>query len=99
MKKYFVKVIVCAIFVAFVSTVNAHDANIGRTNMGIDLAGEWRVKLPEGAKDGLITLPGTTDMAGYGYPLHIDSLTRDQQFRRLTRKNSFIGKATYCRIL
>lgn len=63
----------------------------------IDLAGEWCAKLPAENNDGSITLPGTTDMAGYGIPLDKDSVSRDEQFRRLTRKNSFIGNAVYSR--
>lgn len=63
----------------------------------MDLSGQWEVKLPGGANDGSILLPGTTDLAGYGFPLDKESLSRDEQFRRLARKNSFVGNAVYSR--
>lgn len=63
----------------------------------IDLSGEWMVDLPDGLPDGPIVLPGTTDMAGYGIPTDTASMTRDEQFRRLTRRFSYIGPATYSR--
>ncbi len=63
----------------------------------IDLSGQWNVELPGGAKDGIINLPGTTDMAGYGYETDTLALSRDEQFRRLTRRYSYIGGAVYSR--
>lgn len=65
----------------------------------LNLSGEWEVVLPGEAKDGIIRLPGTTDLAGYGVPTDTASLTRDEQFRRLTRRNSFVGKAVYTRVI
>lgn len=63
----------------------------------IDLSGQWNVELPGDAKDGIINLPGTTDMAGYGYETDTLALSRDEQFRRLTRRYSYIGGAVYSR--
>lgn len=63
----------------------------------IDLSGQWNVELPGDAKDGIINLPGTTDMAGYGYETDTLALSRDEQFRRLTRRYSYIGAAVYSR--
>lgn len=64
----------------------------------VDLSGLWTVKLEgENVMDGPIYLPGTTDMAGYGVPVDTTSLTRDDKFRRLTRRYSYTGPATYTR--
>lgn len=63
----------------------------------IDLSGQWTVELPGDAKDGVISLPGTLDMAGYGTEVDTLALSRDEQFRRLTRRYSYIGPAVYSR--
>lgn len=63
----------------------------------MNLAGEWVVDLPDDLPDGPIILPGTTDIAGYGTSVDTASMTRDEQFRRLTRRFSYIGPATYSR--
>lgn len=67
------------------------------TGQRIDLSGQWKVDLGGKGTDGPIELPSTLDMAGYGNPVDTVSLTRDEQFRRLTRRYSYIGPATYSR--
>ncbi len=65
----------------------------------IDLSGTWDVELPVEAADGEINLPGTLDMAGYGFEVDTLSLSRDEQFRRLTRRYSYIGPAVYTKMV
>ncbi len=63
----------------------------------IDLSGEWDVIIHGEGKDGKIMLPGTLNMAGYGVEVDTLALSKDEQFRRLTRRHSYIGPATYSR--
>jgi len=72
----------------------------------IDVAGKWNFSLDStdvGVKqnwsvkdlNGSITLPGTTDDAGYGIPNTLKPKLEKPQILRLTRKNSYIGAAWY----
>lgn len=63
----------------------------------IDLAGEWSVAPGDGIEGGAIRLPSTLDMAGYGEVTDTAALSTDERFRRLTRRRSYIGPATYTR--
>lgn len=61
----------------------------------IDLAGKWKVKFENDTKEYNITLPGTTDDAGLGSPDTLTPNLKKPQLLHLTRKNRFVGKATY----
>lgn len=63
----------------------------------IDLSGDWKVELDNDTTTHLITLPGTTDLAGLGVPNVLEPELKKPQLLRLTRKNRFIGRATYSR--
>lgn len=63
----------------------------------IDLRGLWNVNLEGIGQNSTIQLPGTTDMAHLGTPVDTLSLSDDEKFRRLTRRYSYIGPATYSR--
>ena len=63
----------------------------------IDLAGEWRVRLENNSEEHAITLPGTTDDAGIGIPDTLSPMLKKPQLLHLTRKNRFVGKASYTR--
>lgn len=63
----------------------------------IDLAGEWRVRLENNSEDHAITLPGTTDDAGIGIPDTLSPMLKKPQLLHLTRKNRFVGNASYTR--
>lgn len=74
----------------------------------ISLAGEWQVAL-DSADVGVaekwfdrsftdkISLPGTTDEAGYGIPNALPPSIGKPQILHLTRKNSYVGPAWYSR--
>ena len=62
-----------------------------------DLSGLWNVTLEEIGQHSAISLPGTTDMAQLGNPVDTMSMSDDEKFRRLTRRFSYIGPATYSR--
>lgn len=61
------------------------------------LGGSWKVSLDSLASFCDITLPSTTDMAGIGTPTTLSPALEKPQLLRLTRRNSFIGKAFYSR--
>lgn len=72
----------------------------------ISLAGEWEFALdstnvgikeqwPEHSFDSRITLPGTTDEAGFGVPCTMSPSVEKPQVLHLTRKNSYLGPAWY----
>lgn len=74
----------------------------------ISLAGEWQVALDstdvgvaekwfDQSFDDKITLPGTTDEAGYGIPNALAPSIQKPQILHLTRKNSYIGPVWYAR--
>lgn len=74
----------------------------------IDLSGKWTVVLDSSLNTftnktevvnfkGFIELPGTTDDAKIGLPNTLKPALEKPQVLRLTRKNSFIGKAVYTR--
>lgn len=74
----------------------------------LDLSGKWTVHLDSSYNDltkktesvnykGFINLPGTTDDAKIGLPNTLLPALEKPQVLRLTRKNSFIGKAVYTR--
>lgn len=74
----------------------------------LPLAGKWDFSLDStdvGASEGwatrdfsqTISLPGTTDDAGYGIPNKLAPALTKPQVLHLTRKNSYIGPAWYCR--
>ena len=62
-----------------------------------DLRGLWNVTLEDTGQHSTISLPGTTDMAHIGIPVDTLSMSDDEKFRRLTRRFSYIGPATYTR--
>lgn len=64
----------------------------------LDLSGIWNVELGDGINRP-VSLPGTTDAASLGTPVDTLSLSRDEKFRRLTRRCSFIGPARYTRVV
>ncbi|MDE5607523.1 MAG: hypothetical protein K2I64_01165 [Muribaculaceae bacterium] len=68
-----------------------------RNLTALDLAGVWKVVMPDGAADGPITLPSSLDMAGYGFEVDTLSLSKDEMFRRLTRRYNYVGPAVYSR--
>ncbi|MDE7420248.1 MAG: glycoside hydrolase family 2 [Muribaculaceae bacterium] len=74
-------------------------ANMAFASAGsqIDLAGEWKVKLENESKEHVITLPGTTDDAGIGTPDTLTPMLKKPQLLHLTRKNRFVGSASYTR--
>ena len=59
----------------------------------IDLSGEWKVSMVNHP----ITLPNTLDGAGIGEPNTLTPALTKPQLLRLTRKHSYIGKASYQR--
>lgn len=60
-----------------------------------DLAGNWKVKLDNDTNEYVISLPGTTDEAALGIPDTLSPLLKKPQLLHLTRKNRFVGKASY----
>ena len=64
-----------------------------------DLRGLWNVTLEDTGQHSTILLPGTTDIAHLGNPVDTLSMSVDDKFRRLTRRFSYIGPATYSRIV
>lgn len=63
----------------------------------IDISGIWDVKLNGISGESRISLPGTTDDAGLGIADTLSPLLQKPQLLHLTRKNRFIGNATYTR--
>lgn len=63
----------------------------------IDLSGIWEVKLDGISGESRISLPGTTDDAGLGIADTLSPLLQKPQLLHLTRKNRFVGNATYTR--
>lgn len=74
----------------------------------ISLAGEWQVALDstdvgvtekwfDRSFTDKISLPGTTDEAGYGIPNALPPSIEKPQILHLTRKNSYVGPAWYSR--
>lgn len=74
----------------------------------VQLSGEWTIYLDSSYNDltkknesvnhkGFIKLPGTTDDANIGLPNTLLPALEKPQVLRLTRKNSFVGKAIYSR--
>lgn len=63
----------------------------------IDLSGLWFVTLKNEGIEKKISLPSTLDISSIGTPVDTTKLTTDDKFRRLTRKNSYIGPAVYTR--
>lgn len=49
-----------------------------------NLSGLWSVELPGDAKDGTLSLPGTLDMAGYGFVVDTLALSRDEKGQTCT---------------
>lgn len=62
----------------------------------IDLAGEWKVEL-SGYPAATLSLPGTTDAAGFGRPDTLRPALKKPQLLYLTRRHSYEGPATYTR--
>ncbi len=78
------------------------------TSHVVQLSGKWTVYLDSSYNDltkktesvnykGFINLPGTTDDASIGLPNTLLPALEKPQVLRLTRKNSFVGKAQYSR--
>ncbi|MDE5793444.1 MAG: glycoside hydrolase family 2, partial [Muribaculaceae bacterium] len=84
------------IFLLFASTILPSIA-FAAAGSQIDLAGEWKVKLENESKEHVITLPGTTDDAGIGTPDTLTPMLKKPQLLHLTRKNRFVGNASYTR--
>lgn len=63
----------------------------------IDLAGDWKVILNGDAVEHYISLPGTTDLAGIGEKCTLSPELTKPQLLHLTRKNRFVGRASYTR--
>ncbi len=74
----------------------------------VDISGKWTVQMDSSFNDltkkteslnykGTISLPGTTDDAKIGLSNTLKPALEKPQVLRLTRKNSFIGKAVYTR--
>ena len=64
----------------------------------IDLSGQWMLTDTSGVRvNRPVSLPGTLDMAGIGTPSSLPLQMGREQLRHLTRKVSFVGKATYTR--
>ncbi|MDE6549044.1 MAG: glycoside hydrolase family 2, partial [Muribaculaceae bacterium] len=63
----------------------------------IDLAGKWTVRLGNDSIEHIIALPGTTDDACIGIPDTLSPMLRKPQLLHLTRKNRFVGNASYTR--
>jgi hypothetical protein len=64
----------------------------------IDLSGQWMLTDTSGVSvNKPVSLPGTLDMAGIGTPSSLPLKMGREQLRHLTRKISFVGKATYAR--
>lgn len=63
----------------------------------INLAGQWNVVLENDGTRHEITLPGTTDDAGIGVPDTLTPALTKPQLLHLTRKNRYVGPATYSR--
>lgn len=61
----------------------------------IDLSGKWRVRLDNDPNEYIMILPGTTDGAGIGVPDTLSPLLKKPQLLHLTRKNRFVGNASY----
>lgn len=61
----------------------------------MDLGGEWNVYLADLDTTAVITLPGTTDMAGLGEPNRLLPDLTKPQLLHLTRKHSYVGPAYY----
>lgn len=72
-------------------------ANILMSEERIDLAGQWSVVLDNDGSRHEITLPGTTDDAGIGVPDSLTPALTKPQLLHLTRKNRYVGTATYSR--
>lgn len=68
-------------------------AAAAKTPALIDLSGDWKVSF--GGKEYPVCLPGTLDAAGLGEEVDTLALSTDEKFRRLTRRHSYIGPATY----
>lgn len=77
-------------------------------NVVLQLSGKWSVYLDSSYNDltksnqrinykGFMHFPGTTDDASIGLPNTLQPALEKPQVLRLTRKNSFIGKAIYSR--
>lgn len=63
----------------------------------IDLAGRWNVVLENDGSRHEIMLPGTTDDARIGLPDTLTPALAKPQLLHLTRKNRYVGPATYSR--
>lgn len=69
------------------------------TSQSLDLSGQWTVTLGDDATSHAIMLPTTTDIAGLGTPDTLKPLLQKPQLLRLTRRNSFVGRARYTRTI
>lgn len=63
----------------------------------LDLSGEWQVKLHGMEGINQMSLPGTTDDAGLGMADTLSPILKKPQLLHLTRRNRFVGNATYSR--
>lgn len=81
------------VILAIIMVIMVSGSGIARIN----LAGEWNVRLGDESSVHIIQLPGTTDEAGLGVADTLSALLQKPQLLHLTRRNSFIGPATYTR--
>lgn len=68
-------------------------------SQSLDLSGQWSVCLDGDATSHAVMMPTTTDMARLGNPDTLKPLLQKPQLLRLTRRNSFVGRALYTRTI